>query len=168
MAMNLSDPQPSRRVENRRNVLFLCPANSICSIMAEALLEHGGGDDFRAFSGGVEPKGEIDPIAVDFLKSHKLWRHDLRSKNCREFLAPDAPRMDFVISLGEQPPAGLPAAWPGQPRIIHWRISEPVLGASPTAKANSFRKTFSELENRIRLFVLVHRREAIRPAVTAA
>jgi arsenate reductase len=167
-AMNVSDRQAPRGNQNRYHVLFVCPANSICSIMAEALLKRGGGDEFRAFSGGVEPKGEIDPVTADFLKAHQLWRPDLRSKSCREFLAPDAPRMDFIISLGERPPAGLPPAWPGQPRVIHWRITEPNIGSSLTAKASSFKRTFSELENRIRLFVLVHQREAMKQAATAA
>ena len=157
--MNASDPHPMRAEKTRRNVLFLCNANSTCSIMAEALLERGGGDDFHAFSGGTEPKGEIDSAAVDFLKEHQLWRKDMRSKSCHEFLAPDAPPMDFIISVGERPPAGLPAAWPGRPQVIHWRITDPTISDSPTAKAQSFRKTFSELENRIRLFVLVHQKE---------
>jgi arsenate reductase len=121
--------------------------------MAEALLKHTAGEDFRAFSPGTEPKGEIAPFAMDFLKEHRVWHQSLRSESYREFLLPDAPPMNFVVSVGTQPPAGLQAAWPGQPKVIHWRITEPVVEGSLAEKANSFRKTFTEIETRIRLFV---------------
>ena len=164
-AGNQTRPPGSR---NRYHVLFLSAENALCSLMAEALLRRTGGDDFRAFSAGIEPKGEIDPLAIDFLKGHRVWHHGLRSKSYQEFLLPSTPPMNFVISVGARPPAGLPATWPGQPKVIHWRITEPVMDGSPAQQANSLRKTFTELETRIRLFVLVYQKEALRNAPTAA
>jgi hypothetical protein len=70
--------------------------------------------------------------------------------------------MDFVISLGSQAPDGLPSSWPGNPRVIHWRISEPRVDERLAESVRALRKTFRELETRINLFVLVNQRETLR------
>ena len=48
-------------------VLFVCIHNSARSQMAEALLNKYGGDDFEAYSGGIEP-GELNPYVVKILQ----------------------------------------------------------------------------------------------------
>jgi arsenate reductase (thioredoxin) len=164
----LTDEKPQAKKPVSHNVLFLCADNSIRSIMAEALLRRWGGKHFGAFSAGALPKSEVDPLAVDLLKSHRIWREDLKCKGCPEFLAEDAPRMEFVISVGERAPAGLPAAWPGNPRLIHWRITEPIIDGDPVEKERSFRRAFVELETRIKLFVLVHQKKTARWLANAA
>ena len=68
--------------------------------------------------------------------------------------------MDFVISLGSRAPDGMPSSWPGNPRVIHWRISEPQTDGSQKENLRAFRKAFTELETRIKLFVLVNERKA--------
>ncbi|MGH7813749.1 MAG: hypothetical protein ACREQI_07060 [Candidatus Binataceae bacterium] len=83
-------------------------------------------------------------------------------------MAPDAPPMEFIISLGERPPAAMPAAWPGHPKLVHWHISEPVFDGNAAIKAHSLRKTVLELENRIKLMVLVYQHDAMKSAATAA
>jgi protein-tyrosine-phosphatase len=105
------------------NVLFVCADNSICSTMAEAILKRSGLGDFHAFSAGVRPRDEMKPVVAEFLKAHGIWHQDFASTGCSRFLASHAPRMDFIISLGEQTPAGLPAVWPGDPQIVHWHIT---------------------------------------------
>ncbi len=157
-----------RGTGSRYHVLFLCADNSVSSIMAEALLRRWGAEDFRAFSAGIKPKAGSPTLAAEFLKAHRVWDPSLRSKGCQEFLAPDAPPMDFIISVGELPPAELPTGWPGHPRVIHWHITEPIVQESEAERANSLRKTFAELENRIRLFVLVYQKETTKRSATAA
>ncbi len=144
---------------HRYNVLFLCSDNACCSIMAEALMRRWGGEDFEAFSAGVKPSATIHPQAVAVLETQRVWRPDLATKDCTRFLASDAPRMDFVISLGDKPPAGLPSNWPGGTKLIHWRITDPVSGVKPEHSEQAFRRAFLELENRIKLFVLVYQRD---------
>lgn len=81
------------------NVLFLCTHNSARSIMAEAILEKIGQGKFRAYSAGSEPATKPVPEVVDRLQ---ILGHDvskLRCKSWNEFMRPDAPRMDFVITL---------------------------------------------------------------------
>jgi len=165
---NVIDHKQPPHPKNIYKVLFLCPDNSICSIMAEALLKRWGGNDFHAFSAGVARGSEIHPFAADLLKTHNVWDQGLRSKGCDEFLAPDSPPMDFVVTVGGRPPVGMPTAWPGKPQVMHWRITDPVLDGKPKEKAYSFNTAFRELETRIKLFVLVYQREALKGIAAAA
>jgi arsenate reductase (thioredoxin) len=167
---------PTKQTDDKRpiaarksySVLFVCPDNSIRSILAEAVLKGRGGKDFNSFSAGTQPAGDVHPLAKDLLKEFRLWHDGLKSKGCDQFLGPDAQPMDYVISVGERPPAGLPPAWPGQPRVIHWRITDPIMDRKPAENERSMRKSLGELETRIKLFVLVHERESHRPRAAAA
>jgi arsenate reductase len=103
------------------NVLFICTRNSARSIMAEAILEKIGRGKFRAYSAGTEPAPSPMPEVLSRLQvlGHEVTR--LRPKAWTEFAGPDAPSMDFVITLcdvpegeacsdlGERP---ITAAWP--------------------------------------------------------
>jgi arsenate reductase len=43
--------------------------------------------------------------------------------------------------------------WPGQPTTAHWGVEDPAgVEGTETEKWFAFRKTFKELENRIKLF----------------
>lgn len=147
-----------------RNVLFICSDNSRASIIAEALLKRRGSNYFRVFSGGGAPMADIHPMTHQVLTAQRVWRPELKSKSWGEFLRHDSPQMDFIISLGERAPDGLPSRWPGNPRVMHWRIHEPICDGNAEEIAHAFRKTFTELETRIKLFTLVNTKESIRRA----
>lgn len=135
------------------NVLFLCTGNSARSILGEALMNHWGRGKFRAYSAGSYPRGQVHPIALELLKQMKLPTEDLRSKSWDEFAAPNGPHLDFVFTVcdnaaGEQCPY-----WPGQPMTAHWGLEDPAaVEGSDTDKWLAFRKTFSQLESRIKIF----------------
>jgi arsenate reductase (thioredoxin) len=63
------------------NVLFLCTGNSARSILAEALINQRGRGNFRGFSAGSQPKGEVNPIALELLKRMNVPAEALRSKS---------------------------------------------------------------------------------------
>lgn len=104
------------------NVLFLCSRNSARSIMAEAILNKLGEGRFRAFSAGSEPSAEGPmPEVVSQLSALGHDVSALASKSWNLFMEPDAPRMDFVITLcdilaGQSCPdfgeTMITAAWP--------------------------------------------------------
>jgi arsenate reductase len=115
------DIEEETTMEPAFNVLFICTRNSARSIMAEAILEKVGKGKFNAYSAGSDPASAPMPEVLDRLEvmGHNVSR--LRSKSWNEFTRPDAPRMDFVLTLcdpeegeacpdlGERP---MTATWP--------------------------------------------------------
>ena len=81
------------------NVLFLCTHNSARSIMAEAILNQIGGERFRAYSAGSDPVASPMPEVLERLRTLGHDVAGLHSKSWDKFVGPDAPRMDFVITL---------------------------------------------------------------------
>ena len=135
------------------NVLFLCTGNSARSILAEQLLNHWGGGQFRGFSAGSYPKGTVHPIALELLRHMKMPTEGLRSKSWDEFAAPGAPTMDFVFTVCDNAAGEVCPYWPGQPMTAHWGVEDPAAAqGSDTDKWVAFRKAFRELESRIKVF----------------
>ena len=137
------------------NVLFLCTGNSARSILAEALINHPpiGLGKFRGYSAGSKPKGHIHPMALDLLRQYHLPVGRLRSKSWDEFAAPDAPQMDFVITVCDQAAAEVCPVWPGQPVTGHWSVPDPAAVEGPEeVRRRAFREAHQALRRRIELF----------------
>src|SRR4029453_9904476 len=81
------------------NVLFLCTGNSARSIMAEAILNRAGQGNFRAFSAGSQPKGQVHPYTLDLLRKMHFDVSGARSKSSLEFSQADSPPLDFVFTV---------------------------------------------------------------------
>lgn len=139
--------------ERPYNVLFLCTGNSARSILAEALLNHWGKGRFRAFSAGSFPKGQVHPLAIELLQWTNLPTQGLRSKSWDEFAAPDAPPIDFVITVCDNAAGEACPVWPGKPMTAHWGVADPAAVEGDAEKGGAFRKALAELEARIKLFV---------------
>ena len=133
------------------NVLFLCTGNSARSIMAEGLLNKYGHGRFKAFSAGSHPSGQVNPLALERLELEGITLADARSKSWDEFVKPDAPVMDFVITVCDNAASEICPAWPGQPISAHWGVFDPV-AVEEKEKRIAFAKAFAILERRIVLF----------------
>ena len=135
------------------NVLFLCTGNSARSILAESILRKDGGGRFGAFSAGSQPKGGVNPLAIETLQKMGYPVDGLRSKSWSEFDAPGAPRMDFVITVCDNAAGETCPIWPGHPLQAHWGIEDPAaFEGTPMQKLAAFAKAFRYLRNRISLF----------------
>lgn len=143
------------KVEKGRvyNVLFLCTGNSARSILAEAILNHTGKDQFRGFSAGSHPKGEVHPLAIDLLKSLDMQWNGFRSKSWDEFARPGAPNLDFVFTVCDNAAGEVCPIWPGSPVTAHWGVPNPVvMEGDIMARKAAFWSAYGLLEKRIRLF----------------
>lgn len=137
-----------------RNVLFLCTGNSARSILAEAILNRIGSPSIRGFSAGSQPKGAVNPHALELLKRLDYDISPLRSKNWDEFAAPGAPQMDFIFTLCDSAAAETCPIWPGHPASAHWGLPDPAAASgSPEAIAAAFRAAYATLARRLSEFI---------------
>lgn len=135
------------------NVLFLCTGNSARSIMAEAILNKIALGRFKAYSAGSHPKGEIHPYTLDLLRNLRYDVSVLRSKNWDEFARPDAPEMDFVLTVCDTAAAETCPVWPGQPMTAHWGVPDPAAATGTEAEIRvAFSDAYRMLERRISIF----------------
>lgn len=136
------------------NVLFLCTGNSARSILGEAVLNHLGDARFRAFSAGSNPKGAVNPLALETLTKAGISIDGLRSKPWDEFAAPGAPTMDFIFTVCDDAAGETCPIWPGHPMTAHWGISDPAAVPPPEFKQRAaFEDALRFLRNRIMAFV---------------
>jgi arsenate reductase len=134
------------------NVLFLCTGNSARSVLAEAYLNHKAGDRFHAFSAGSHPTGKVNPGALELLERLRIPTAGLRSKAWDEFAKPDAPPLDFVITVCDKAAGEVCPVWPGQPMTAHWGVADPAHVEGVLERATAFREAFRILSRRIDLF----------------
>lgn len=136
------------------NVLFLCTGNSARSIIAEGLLNHFGKGKFRGYSAGSMPKGEVHPIALATLEKLELPTTGYRSKSWDEFTLPDAPLLDFIITVCDNAAGEACPVWPGQPVSAHWGVPDPAaVEGSEVEKHLAFADTARVFRRRIELFL---------------
>jgi arsenate reductase len=136
------------------NVLFLCTGNSARSVIAEAILNKVGFGNFKAFSAGSQPKGQVNPNTVKLLQNLGYDTSAYRSKSWSEFAKPGAPHLDFVFTVCDSAAAESCPVWPGQPMTAHWGIPDPAEATGSEAEiALAFKDAYRMLDRRIGVFV---------------
>lgn len=138
-------PRPALRV------LFLCTGNSARSILAEAILNlreaRVGDRRVRGHSAGSVPVGRVNPGALELLEAYRHRLDRPRSRSWNDFTGPDAPALDWVITLCDSAAAGTCPVFPGPARKQHWGLPDPESGAA------GFEETWRSLEARIDHFL---------------
>lgn len=138
----------------RYNILFLCTGNSARSIMAEAIMNWKGRENFTVYSAGSHPSGAVRPEALQQIEAASLSTVGLYSKSWEEFAKPDAPVMNFVFTVCDNAANEVCPVWPGQPITAHWGVPDPAAATgTPEQIDRAYRQAFSILERRITLML---------------
>lgn len=134
------------------NLLFLCTHNSARSVLGEALASTHHSGRFVGYSAGSTPGGKVNPFAAELALKMGYPADKLRSKSWDEFAAPDAPNMDFIITVCDNAAGEVCPIWPSKPATAHWGFPDPsqVVG-DDDAKRQAFRDVMAGLQKRIDL-----------------
>ncbi|HZX29643.1 MAG TPA: arsenate reductase ArsC [Telluria sp.] len=151
------------------NILFVCTGNSARSVMSEALATILSGGRLVGFSAGSRPVGRVNPFAVEqiqrFAPDYPVA--GMRSKSWDEFALPDAPHMDFIVTVCDNAAGETCPYWPGHPATAHWGYEDPG-GADDEAKRASFAKVFGQIKQRMEAFVALPLEQMDDAAIRAA
>ena len=136
------------------NVLFLCNHNTARSIMAEAMLNHMGKGNIKAYSAAshFSEKEHIHPYALKILEGADIDTSTLRSKSWDEFATPDAPQMDLIITVCDNAAGEVCPIWPGHPATAHWGYPDPSEGeGTDEEKLEAFKQTMFMIRRRLEI-----------------
>lgn len=135
-------------------VLVLCTGNSARSILGEALFNELGEGRITAVSAGSHPTGAPNPYALAELTRRGIDTGFAASKSWDAFAGPDAPVIDYVITVCDSAAAETCPLWTGPAVKAHWGLPDPAgIQGTEDEIATAFRTTADRLEARIRAFL---------------
>lgn len=136
------------------NVLILCTANSARSILGEALINRLGEGRFKGWSAGSHPRGTPNPDGLALLAEKGYDIGGFSSKSWDVFAAPDAPKMDIVITVCDSAAGETCPLWPGSPIKAHWGIPDPAgKGNTAQERRSAFEEAYRLIELRVKALV---------------
>ena len=137
---------------SKARVLFLCTGNSARSQMAEAFLRKYGGDEFEAYSAGLEPKG-ITPYAERVMKEIGISLSGQRSKHIKEYMG--KAHFGYLITMCDEAEASCPTTFPGIGQRLRWVFEDPsAFRGSEDEKLAKFREVRDRIERRIKEWLI--------------
>jgi ArsR family transcriptional regulator len=135
----------------KTRVLFLCTENSARSQMAEALINTLYHDDYEAYSAGTAPS-ELDSRAKIAIEAFGLATQTLHSKSISNF---EDQTFDYVITLCEKAYSECKLL-DVEGEKIAWDFPDP----KTRTVQNPFELTLKEINERIKMFMLVTKKRA--------
>jgi arsenate reductase len=134
------------------NILFLCTHNSARSVLGEALASTHPSGKFVGYSAGSTPGTSINPIARELALGMGYDENKLRSKSWDEYGLPDAPQMDFIVTVCDNAAGEVCPYWPGKPVTAHWGFPDPSqVKGNDLEKKSAFISVMNGLKKRIDL-----------------
>lgn len=134
------------------NILFLCTHNSARSVIGEALASTQTNGKFIGYSAGSTPGTSVNSFARELAVDMGYPVEKLRSKSWDEFALPDAPKMDFIITVCDKAAGEVCPVWIGNPVTAHWGLPDPSqVQGSDEEKRKAFMDVMLGLRKRIHL-----------------
>jgi arsenate reductase len=128
-------------------ILILCTGNSCRSVLGEALINHLGGDRFRAFSAGSHPTGKVNANALATLARHGISTEGFTSQSWDEY---DGKGIDIAITVCDSAAGEACPVFLNDVVRAHWGLPDPAhVEGSPEVVEAAFEATYSALEKRI-------------------
>ena len=129
-----------------RQVLFLCTGNSCRSQMAEGLVNHYLGDEWKAYSAGTDPAGYVHPLAVQVMSELGIDVSRQRSKSADEFRENE---FNTVVTVCDDAAKNCPL-WLDNSRKIHIGFEDPALATgNDEERLAVFRRVRDEIRREI-------------------
>ena len=107
----------------KQKVLFVCIHNSARSQMAEAWLNHFGGEKFEAESAGLSP-GRLNPLVVQVMQEVGI---DIAHKKTQAVsdLINSGKAFHYVVTVCDETSAEQCPVFPGATKRLHWGFPDP-------------------------------------------
>ena len=135
-------------MSEKRKLLFLCTGNSCRSQMAEGWTKHLKGDQFEAYSAGVEPRS-IDPRAIKAMAEVGI---DISSQKAKDVNAFGSMEFDYVITLCDNARESCPY-FPAKTRLIHRGFDDPPKLAEKAENEKEAMDHYRRVRDEIKAFV---------------
>ena len=128
----------------RKKALFVCIHNSARSQMAEAFLNQTCGEEFEAYSAGLEP-GRLNPIVVEVMQEIGMDISGNQTKAVFDMIK-SGKMFAYVITVCDKASAERCPYFPGQSTRLHWSFPDPsgFQGAEKLAKTREVRDAIKE------------------------
>lgn len=139
-------------LQKKEKVLFVCIHNSARSQMAEALLNHFGGDRFEAYSAGLEP-GALNPLAVEVMQEMGIDISANPTKDVFDYVRRGS-LFNYVITVCDAASAERCPVFPGITKRLQWSFEDPsLLTGSHGEKIEATRRIREEIEKKVLSFI---------------
>jgi arsenate reductase len=107
----------------KKRVLFVCIHNSARSQMAEAFLNQICGEEFEAYSAGLEP-GKLNPIVVEAMQEIGIDISGNQTKGVFDFIK-SGKIFAYVITVCDEASAERCPIFAGVTKRLHWSFPDP-------------------------------------------
>ena len=134
------------------NILFICYHNSARSIIGEAVASTHLSSKFVGYSAGLHPQESVNPFALEIADELKYPREKLRSKSWEVFNEPNAPKIDFIISLYDPGNGEAIPHVPNNPASAYWTFPDPAfIDGDDDTKRRAMRALMVGIKKRVEI-----------------
>jgi len=136
-------------MKDKKKILLLCTGNSCRSQMAEAWTRHLRGDDYEAYSAGIEPKG-IDHMAVHVMNEAGI---NISSQQSKSIDSLGMLEFDYVVTLCDNARESCPY-YPAGTELIHKGFDDPPTLAKDAKNDKEVINIYRRVRDEIKDFIM--------------